>query len=96
LNKQKAPVGAFLLNMRRKRLGKKNAICTPTSGTTVMVNYEETDHILEVEFIGGRTYHYIKVPPPVWKEYKNVINSGESSGIFVNSKIKPYYNFYEV
>lgn len=79
-----------------KRLSKKNALHTPASGTTVMINYSNTSHTLEVEFTGGRVYHYYTVPHSVWEEYKSVIKSKGSSGNFVNTHIKPFYEQQEI
>ncbi|WP_423148063.1 KTSC domain-containing protein [Rubrolithibacter danxiaensis] len=76
-----------------KRLSEENAIYTPGSGTTVMINYSFKKRILEVEFTGGKTYHYLNVEPDVWKSYKSEVESGESSGQFVNFRIKPFYEF---
>lgn len=56
-----------------------------------MINYSEPAHVLEVEFTGGRTYHYHPVEPKVWEHYKDIVNSGGSSGNFVNTVIKPNY-----
>lgn len=83
--------------MKRKRLSRKNAIYTTrSSGTTVMVNYDANEKVLEVEFTGGRVYHYLKVERRVWEEYKTFINAGGSSGNFINTRIKPFYKDLEV
>jgi hypothetical protein len=75
----------------KKRLSRKNAIYTPRSHTTRMINYESGRQVREVEFINDGIYQYFKVPLFVWKEYKSVILSEGSSGIFLNKKIKPFY-----
>ena len=80
----------------RKRLSHKNAIYTTQSDTTVLINYSKELKILEVEFIGGRVYHYFDVPLPKWNKYKTVIESGGSSGEFVNQQIKPFYKAREI
>jgi hypothetical protein len=82
--------------MKKKRLDKKTAIETPASGTTVLINYSTSRSILEVEFRGGRVYHYKKVERPKWEEYETIVLSGGSSGIFVNTKIKPFYEAEEI
>jgi hypothetical protein len=82
--------------MRSKRLKEKNSLKTPGSETTLIINYDEKHQVLEVEFTGGRIYHYKKVEPEVWEEYKAEVNSGGSSGIFVNTRIKPFYEYEEV
>jgi KTSC domain len=86
----------FLQYMVRKRLSRKNAVYTPASTTTVMVNYSDALNILEVEFKGGRIYHYFKVDPLLWEEYKSVIQSNGSSGKFVNIRIKPFHQEEEI
>jgi YD repeat-containing protein len=83
--------------MKHKRVSRKNAIYTAhSSGTTVMVNYDEKGKILEVEFTGGRVYHYLKVESQIWEEYKAIIKAGGSSGTFINARIKPFYKDVEV
>jgi hypothetical protein len=77
---------------KHKRLNEKNAIYTPRSTATVMVNYSEKDKTLEVEYKkSSEVVHYLKVPAKIWKKYQSSIISGESSGIFLNIWIKPYY-----
>ena len=83
--------------MKNSRLGnKKNKIFTPGSETTVLINYSDTLHILEVEFTGGRVYHYLDVDLSTWEEYKSIVQSGGSSGTFVNKKIKSFYDAVEI
>jgi hypothetical protein len=78
--------------MKRKRLTNKNRIYTPASGTTIAVNYSPVGRVLEIQFTGGETYHYLKVEPEVWEDYKTAIQAGGSSGAFVNKRIKPFYD----
>ena len=78
------------------RLGGSNLISTPDSGTTVYINYSNALNILEVEFAGGRVYHYKNVEPEIWEEYKSEIESGGSSGTFINTRIKPFYEAKEI
>jgi len=75
----------------KKRLSRRNAIYTPGSHTTRMINYEGVHHVLEVEFINNGVYQYLEVPSSVWKEYKSIVLSKGSSGEFLNKKIKPFY-----
>ena len=79
-----------------KGLSRKNAIYTPGSHTTRMINYENGHHLLEIEFNTGKLYHYIDVPPSVWKEYKSTVLSKKSSGKFFNARIKPFYDWIEI
>jgi len=81
--------------MKSKRLNSKNKLNTPSSGTTNYVDYSAEKKILEVEFTGGKTYHYLNVEPAVWQNYKKVIMEGKSSGEFVNYFIKPNYSYEE-
>ncbi|WP_350340371.1 KTSC domain-containing protein [Paraflavitalea speifideaquila] len=46
----------------------------------------------EVEFTGGKVYHYLHVKPEVWEDYKTLIRLGGSSGGYVNTRIKPFYD----
>ena len=83
--------------MKRKRLSRKNAVYTTrSSDTTVMVNYAAKEKVLEVEFTGGRVYHYFKVGQQLWEEYQALIKAGGSSGNFVNKRIKPFFTYEEI
>lgn len=82
--------------MKSKRLNSKNKILTPTSGTTVYIDYSEEKKILEVEFRGGKTYHYYEVGLEIWKAYNDIVESGGSSGRFVNFEIKPNFRYDEI
>jgi hypothetical protein len=77
-------------------LNNKNAVYTAQSGTTRRVNYDRKKQVLEVQFIEGDIYHYHHVPEKVWEDFLSVINSGGSSGTFVNKVIKPFYKFEKV
>ena len=77
--------------MKGRRLHTPNVLKTPDSGTTFLIDYSEKRRILEVEFTSRQVYQYKKVEPEVWKEYRDVVLSGGSSGNFVNTRIKPYY-----
>jgi hypothetical protein len=65
--------------MQTARLNTKNKLITPGSGTTVYINFREKE-ILEVEFDGAKTYHYLEVETEVWREYKSLIHEGKSFG----------------
>jgi hypothetical protein len=80
----------------RKRLSKTNAIYTPASGATTMINYSEVLKKLEVAFTNGKVYHYLEVEQEKWEAYKSEIENGGSSGEFVNKRIKPFYEVIEV
>ncbi|MEJ6979125.1 KTSC domain-containing protein [Pedobacter sp. P351] len=79
--------------MEDKRLDSANKTYTPASRTTVSIDYSADKKILEVEFIGAKVYHYLKVEPAIWSLYTEIIISGGSSGVFVNQQIKPVYAF---
>lgn len=78
--------------VRRKRLTNKNRVYTPSSETTISLNYSPVSETLEVEFTGGKIYHYLHVKPDVWEDFRATIMSGGSSGVFVNRRIKPFYD----
>lgn len=78
-----------------KRLPRKNAVYTPDSDTTILINYQKEKQILEVEYTGGRVYHYHRVPQEIWNEYVEIIKTGGSSGTYVNQQIKPRFGDYE-
>jgi hypothetical protein len=61
-----------------------------------MVNYDQRRHILEVEFIEGDVYQYLKVPFEVWEKLKDEIKNGGSSGTFINKEVKPNYKFIKI
>jgi hypothetical protein len=83
--------------MKTRKLSRKNLIYTDRSGTTVFVNYSESSQILEVKYRNeNRVYHYYKVEPDIWEAFKKEIASGGSSGVFVNTVIKPFYMGIEV
>lgn len=81
-----------MVNLRRKRLTNRNRIYTPSSEAIVYVNYSPVSEVLEVEYTGGKVYHYLRVKPDVWEDFQNTIKSGGSSGVFVNKRIKPFYD----
>ena len=80
-----------------RTLSEGNKVFTPDSGTTVYINYSYALNILEVQYTGStKIYHYKEVKPELWEEYKSVIESGGSSGVFVNKKIKPFFEVEEI
>lgn len=80
-----------MIQMRRRRLTNRDKIYTPASETTISLNYSPVSEVLEVEFTGGKIYHYLHVKPDVWEDYKAIVKLGGSSGAFVNERIKPFY-----
>ena len=82
------------VRIRGRRLSEKNKILTPDSDATIFINYSYDRHILEAQFKqNNKVYHYKKVGPELWEEYKSVVQVGDSSGIFINTRIKPFYEF---
>ncbi len=80
-----------------KRLSRRTVIYTPTSDTTILINYSEDLSILEVEFRDSNSiYHYLDVELDKWEEYKAWIEEERSSGAFVNKYIKPFYKAIEI
>ena len=82
--------------MDGKLLNSKNKLSTPGSGTTVYIDYSPSKKVLEVEFAGGNIYHYFPVEPRIWEEYREIVESGGSSGVYVNTKIKPRYEYLQI
>ncbi|WP_207532544.1 KTSC domain-containing protein [Desertivirga arenae] len=82
----KAETGERLLNTDQK-------IITSASQTTLYVDYSVKEEILEVAYRPDKIYHYFNVKRKVWQDYKNTVEAGESSGQFVNFRIKPFYKF---
>jgi len=82
--------------MKTKRFYSSNKLYTPKSKSTIYIDYSATKKQLEVEFMGGKAYHYFNVEPEVWEEYKNIVLSGGSSGEYVNFIIKPKYKYKEI
>lgn len=56
------------------------------STNVVAATYEPTRHRLTVEFKGQRKYRYSKVPPKVWKEFKQ----SASPGTFIFERLSMY------
>jgi len=82
--------------LQKRTLSESNKIYTPESESTIFINYSYSLNKLEVKFRGNKIYHYRNVEPLVWEEYKSVVQSGGSSGVFVNKKIKPFYEVDEI
>jgi hypothetical protein len=55
------------------------------------VGYDESDWVLQLEFVGGGIYNYFRVPP---EEHARLMKAA-SIGSHVNREIKPYYEFEE-
>src|SRR5262245_55988802 len=56
------------------------------------VEYDESSNELDITFVGGKTYRYLKVPPDVYAD----LLDAESKGEFFNERIKDLYEFNEV
>ena len=82
--------------MKSKRFYSANRLETPKSQSTVYIDYSAKKNVLEVEFTGGKAYHYFDVEPRIWEEYKSTVLSGGSSGEYVNFTIKPNYRYEEI
>jgi KTSC domain len=60
----------------------------PVSSTSVAsIGYDGDSRVLEVEFLNGRVYQYVNVPPATHAE---LMESG-SKGRFINQFIKPMF-----
>lgn len=82
--------------MKSKRFNSANKLYTPASQSTNYIDYSVKHKKLEVEFTGGKAYHYFDVEPHIWEEYKSTVLSGGSSGEYVNFTIKPNYRYEEI
>lgn len=56
----------------------------PNSSNVNRTKYMAESKILEVEFKGGKTYHYADIPLDVWDK----LVAAESVGKFINSEVK--------
>ena len=62
------------------------------SSNIATVGYDEEQQILEIVFRDGRVYHYLEVPP----ERALSLLRAESKGRFLNSEIKPNFDYQAV
>jgi hypothetical protein len=62
------------------------------SASVRSVGYSTSTQTLEIEFVNGSVYQYFEVPQPTYAG----LMAAPSIGNFVNTKIKPYYEFAEV
>ncbi|WP_112236690.1 KTSC domain-containing protein [Kribbella monticola] len=62
------------------------------SASVRSVGYSMSSRTLEIEFVNGSVYQYFDVPQPT---YAGLL-AASSIGNFVNTQIKPYYEFAEV
>jgi hypothetical protein len=51
------------------------------------VGYDPKSRTLELEYVGGRRYGYVAVPPKIYRD----LMSAPSIGAFVNRRIKPFF-----
>lgn len=79
------------------RLETDNFRFVNTSEAVQSLDYSGRLKILEVEFISSReVYHYLGVTQSTWEKIIQVIESGESLGAFINTDIKPHYDYYRL
>lgn len=78
--------------MRHKRITVKR-LATPDSETTEYIDYSVKRKCLEVGFRGGRAYQYLNVEIERWEDFRRAILAGGSSGTYINTIIKPNYQF---
>jgi KTSC domain-containing protein len=65
---------------------------TVVSKAVASIGYDEEAQNVHVEFNSGRTYVYMDVPLPVWRDFE----TSDSKGGFVNRVLKPSYAYREV
>jgi hypothetical protein len=63
-----------------------------TSASVRSVGYDLSTGTLELEFVNGSIYQYYEVPQPT---YAGLL-AAPSIGNYVNTQIKPYFDFAEV
>jgi hypothetical protein len=63
-----------------------------TSASVKSVGYHLDSGTLELEYVNGSIYRYYEVPQPT---YAGLL-AAPSIGNFVNTQIKPYFDFAEV
>ena len=56
------------------------------------IGYDEAEWVLQLKYVNGKLYNYFRVPP---EEYAH-LKKAPSKGVYVNYKIKPYYDFEEL
>lgn len=56
------------------------------------VGYDLSSRTLELQYVNGSVYQYLDVPQPT---YAGLL-AAPSIGNYVNTKIKPYYEFREI
>jgi len=65
----------------------------PVTSTSVRsVGYDMSTGTLELEYVNGSVYQYYEVPQPI---YAGLL-AAASIGNYVNTEIKPYFDFAEV
>lgn len=65
----------------------------PVTSTSVRsVGYDLSTGTLELEYVNGSVYQYYEVPQPT---YAGLL-AAPSIGNYVNTQIKPYFDFTEV
>lgn len=60
------------------------------SSSVAAVGYDEESRILEVEFVDGRVYRYVDVPPHV---PATMVSGSVSVGRFLNDRVKGRYRY---
>ncbi|GAA1576277.1 hypothetical protein GCM10009789_32120 [Kribbella sancticallisti] len=63
-----------------------------TSASVRSVGYDVASGTLEVEYVSGSVYQYYEVPQPTFAG----LMAASSIGNYVNTNIKPYFDFAEV
>lgn len=63
-----------------------------TSASVKSVGYDVASGTLELEYVNGSVYQYYEVPQPTYAG----LMAASSIGNYVNTEIKPYFDFAEV
>ncbi len=56
------------------------------------ISYDDDRHELDITFVGGKTYRYLKVPSEI---YDGLLDA-DSKGAFFNEHIKDKFGYREV
>ncbi|MBC8053723.1 MAG: KTSC domain-containing protein [Sphingobacteriaceae bacterium] len=60
------------------------------------IDYMISKRMLEIAYKNGKVYRYFDVEPEVWDDYRDLVKSGGSSGVYVNFNVKPHFECKEV
>lgn len=77
-----------VLKKRNDKMERQNV----SSSNISSIGYDDVQQILEVEFHGGRVYHYYDVPMYVYEE----LMDASSHGTYLSANVKGNYQYDQV